>query len=675
MTERPKQILLCSCDETMPVDADALRRHCGGADVRAVRQLCRAELGLFREATERRAPLLVGCTQEAPQFAAAARQTGVAAGFVNLRETAGWSDQAPDAGAKMAALVAAACETEPEVAYVHLASEGAVLICGRDEQAIETGLLLKDHLDVTVLLSGTADIAPRRVNDFPIAKGAIRSASGHLGAFELTVDGFGFATPSSRARLDFESGRDGATLHCDIILDISGNTPLFPAPELRDGYVRADPGSPAAVLRATFKARDLVGNFDKPQYVTFTEDLCAHSRSRIVGCRRCLDLCPAGAIAPVGDHVAIDPQLCAGCGQCAAACPTGAAAYALPSADAFLRKLRALLTVYREAGGSNSILLLHDREHGCDLIDALARYGVGLPANVLPFGVNEVTQIGFEAIAAAFAYGASDVRLLARAKPRHDLTGLRQTVTLAQPILGALGYGSLGIIETDDPDALGEALRAIDPHVPSARPASFMPIGQKREVLQLALRALHNAAPTPADSVALPAGAPFGAVEIDAAGCTLCLACVAACPTGALSDDPERPLLRFTENTCVQCGLCEATCPEKVIRLIPRLDFRTATAPPRVLKEEQPFSCIRCGKPFGVRSTVERVVSQLAERHWMYAGDSRRLDLIKMCDDCRVAAVTEQQFDPHGAPPRQNVRTSDDYLRERGRHDREEPKR
>ena len=51
-----------------------------------------------------------------------------------------------------------------------------------------------------------------------------------------------------------------------------------------------------------------------------------------------------------------------------------------------------------------------------------------------------------------------------------------------------------------------------------------------------------------------------------------------ACPTGALGDDPERPLLRFTEDACVQCGLCKATCPEKVITLKPQLDFRAVTA-------------------------------------------------------------------------------------------------
>jgi ferredoxin len=672
MTERKQTIVLCSCESTMPLDVNAVRRGCRGAKVESAGQLCRAELERFRAFLAKGEPLTVGCTQEAPLFAETAQDSREPLVFVNVRETAGWSSQAADAGPKMAALAAAAGETAPAVPLLTLSSDGVVLVYGRDERAIEAANLLKEHLDVTVMITRPAGLAPPRVSDFPVVKGTIRAAKGWLGAFEVVVDDFAATAPSSRGALAFGAGRDGAMSRCDIILDISGGAPLFSAHDLRDGYLRADPGDPAAVLRAVIKARDLVGDFDKPRYIAFHEDLCAHSRSQIVGCRRCLDLCPTGAIAPAGDHVAIDANICAGCGQCAAVCPTGAAAYALPPADALMRKLRTLLLVYREAGGSRPVLLFHDDEHGGALIDALARHGDGLPANVLPLAVNEVTQVGIETIAAAFAYGASAVRLLLRARPRHDVAGLTRTLALAQPILAALGFGSAATIDTDDPDALGAALAAIEAHATSSRPASFSPVGPKREVMRLALRELHRAAPTPVDVVALPQEAPFGAVEIDTAGCTLCLSCVAACPTGALRDDPERPLLRFIEDACVQCGLCKAICPEKVITLKPQLDFRAATAASRVLKEEEPFCCIRCGKPFGVKSTIERVIEKLAGRHWMYAKDSRRIDVLRMCEDCRVAVVTEEGFDPHGAPPRPSLRTTDDYLRERAERERVE---
>jgi ferredoxin len=652
----------------MPPDGDAVRRACRGTVIEG-RQFCRAELERFRKAAADAETLVVACTQEAPLFREVASEVEGSAplSFVNIRETGGWSRDAAKAGPKMAALIAAVAEPAPDIPFVPMTSEGITLIYGRDEQAIEAANLLKDQLDVTVLIRPDAKLAPSRVTEFPVVKGVVRAAKGYLGAFEITVDDYAAPNPSSRAEFEFGHGRNGATSRCDIFIDLSGDSSLFPAGDLRDGYLRADPRDPATVLRAVLKARDLTGTFDKPRYITFSEELCAHSRSRIVGCRRCLDLCPTGAIAPAGDHVAIDAHICAGCGQCAAACPTGAASYALPPSDALLRKLRVLLGAYREAGGKQGVVMFHDAEHGLALIEALARHGNGLPANVLPVEVNEITQVGLEAVAAAHAYGASAVRLLTRAKARHDIAGLKKTIELAQPILTELGFAGARVeaIETDDPDGLDEALRGIGSLDPTLKPATFVPTGNKREVMRLALRELHAAAPSPIDVVPLPEGAPFGTIEVRVEGCTLCLSCVSACPTGALSDDPERPVLRFAEDACVQCGLCKATCPEKVISLKPQIDFRAATALARVIKQEEPAECIRCGKPFGVKSSVERVVAKLEGKHWMYKDSKKRLDVIRMCEDCRVVVMAEEQFDPFGAPKRPPVRTTEDYLRER----------
>ena len=110
-----------------------------------------------------------------------------------------------------------------------------------------------------------------------------------------------FPAPSSRRRLEFGVPRNGAVSTCDIVLDISGGRPLFPAHELRPGYLCADPRDRAAVEELIADAGHLVGTFDKPRFIQFDESLCAHSRSGITGCTRCLDLCPTGAIAPNGN--------------------------------------------------------------------------------------------------------------------------------------------------------------------------------------------------------------------------------------------------------------------------------------------------------------------------------------------------------------------------------------
>jgi ferredoxin len=668
MADPPKTILICSCEDTMRLDTAAVRRGCRNSELADFRQLCRAELDHFRNAAKAEGSLVVGCTQEAPLFADEAEGRSGKMDFVNLRETAGWSAEGTQAGPKMAALLAAASEPAPAYPYVALKSDGVILIYGHDEVAVEAGQLLSDHLDVTVLITKPAQITPPATTSFPIVKGTIRNARGHLGAFELAIDDYALPRPSSRGALVFEAPREGLTSRCDIVLDLSGGTPLFPAHDLRDGYLRADPRDPTAMLRVVLKARDLVGNFDKPKYVNFTAELCAHSRSSLTGCHRCLDLCPTGAITPNGDHVEINAEVCAGCGQCAAVCPTGAATYALPPADALLHKLRALLLTYREAGGSNAVVLFHDGQHGSALIDALARHGNGLPANVLPLAVNEVTQVGLEALVASFAYGAAGIRFLLRAKPLHDVTGLTQTIAMADAIVSGLGFSGrrVGAIEADDPDMLSEALRTIEPALAVQRPATFKTVGKRRDLLRFALSELYRIAPAPTDVIALPEAAPLGAISVNVDGCTLCLSCVSVCPTGALRDDPERPMLKFVEDACVQCGLCQSTCPEKVITLKPQIDFRAARAPAKIIKEEEPALCIRCGKPFGVKSTIDKIAAKLEGRHWMYPAGDKRVDAVRMCGDCRVITMSEQQFDPFaGVPQRAPPRTSDDYLRER----------
>jgi ferredoxin len=667
-----KRLLVCDCEVSMALDGKALARACAAegdqGDAPEIHtQLCRAQLVRFQEAVATGLPLVIGCTQEAPRFEEARAELGpeTEVSYVNIRERAGWAEQGPKALPKIAALLVEAALDVPPSTSVTLKSAGECLIYGRDEQALEAAKQLAPRLSVTVILTGTAEVIPPRTIDPPIFRGTATKAAGHLGAFEVTFDHFAQMVASSRQALAFERPRDGVATRFDLILDLSGAAPLFPAHARRDGYFRPDPGNPAAVQRALFDLTDLVGEFEKPRYVQFEAELCAHSRSGRTGCTRCLEVCPAAAIQPAGDVVAIDPYLCGGCGACHCVCPTGAAAYAYPPAGTVLERLRTLLTTYRQAGGQGPALLMHDDAHGSELISLMSRFGRGLPANVIPFALNEVTQLGLDAILAAFAYGAERLLVLVPPKHRAELAGLEAQFAYAEAILGGLGYGPgrLELVLDDDPDAVEARLFGLP--VSGRMPAaSFLPMGSKRALLRFALQELHAAAPAPVDQVPLPTGAPFGRVVVDTDGCTLCLACVGACPTGALQDNPERPELHFLEDACVQCGLCTNTCPEHVIKLEPRLNFTDEARQPIVIKQEEPFECIRCGKPFGTRASIEMIIEKLGAKHWMFK-DSAAIDRIKMCDDCRVIVQFEATDDPFAAGARPKTRTTDDYLRER----------
>ena len=209
MADSPRTILICSCEDTMPLDAGAIARGCRGAKVLTGRQLCRAELERFRTAANGDTPLTVGCTQEAPLFSETRREPRRprSSTSTSARPRAGRAMRR-SAGPKMAALLAAAAETAPDIPFVSFTSEGVALIYGRDESAIEAANLLKDHLDVTVLIKPPADVTPPRTTDFPVVKGNIRQAKGHLGAFELTVDNYAQPAPSSRGALAFGAGEE-----------------------------------------------------------------------------------------------------------------------------------------------------------------------------------------------------------------------------------------------------------------------------------------------------------------------------------------------------------------------------------------------------------------------------------------------------------------------------------
>lgn len=648
----PKTLLVCDCLGSQNVDADALSAATGLSCDTCYSSLCMDQVDTAAKAILN-GDVVVACHQEADRFAAIAEELDAPEPqFVDIRDRAGWSDDAHDTSPKMAALIADALLLPPAPKSVDIISEGRCLILGPEEAALAAAEKLAEALAVTVLLEPGASIIPNSSYDAVV--GDLRQATGSLGRFEVRIDAFQQSVLGGRGTPGLTQAKNGAASKCDIILDLTGGSPLFPAAEKRDGYLRADPKSQPAVAEAIFAASQMVGTFEKPLYVRMEPTLCAHSRAEKPACSNCLNVCPTGAILSAGEAVKIDPLICAGCGACSAVCPSGAITYDAPTVDHVFRRISGLASNYRDAGGEDPSLLVHD-DHGAEMIRLAARFGRGLPAHVIPMEVTALMGFGHAEMLAALASGFGHVNVLVGPKTERD--ALDPQLELACAIAG----NKIALLDIADPDALSDHLFGQDRHGAIAAP--ILPIGTRRQVARLSAKAMNP----DAELLLLPDNSPYGAVVVDTDACTLCLACVSLCPSGALGDNPDLPQLRFQESACLQCGLCTNVCPEKAITLKPQLDLSDAALAQTVLNEEEPFACVECGDLFGVKSTVEKIVEKLAGNHAMFANPSAAR-MIQMCDNCRINAQYHSQNNPFAGNERPKPRTTDDYLSNRKDH-------
>lgn len=489
--------------------------------------------------------------------------------------------------------------------------EGSLLIVGDAGEALAAGERLMARHRVVAVVTGR--VPPSRPRGVALAPGRVVRLQGWLGHFKA------YAAGPGRDLLDLGPLSPRADGFFDRVLDL-GETPLLRDEVLPLGY-HAPGTEPHAIASAVEHLAAAPGRLDKPRYFRFDASICVHSAKGLIGCNRCLDACPAGAIDCVGDKVAVEPYLCQGCGTCALVCPTGALSYAYPPRERILADLAGALAAYRSTGGGAPRLLVYD---GPTSLDAET-----LPADVVPLRAHAVVSIGMEVWLTALAWGWGGVYLLPHAStPTGSRRLLLSQVDLARSFLDAAGErpGRLGVLsgesELEPAPAPAETLRLEMGEPPAG----------KRAVLLGAMNAL-SAAVSGADGVIpVPPGAPFGSLRVDRERCTLCLGCVGLCPTGALQGAAGQ--LRFVESSCVQCGLCAAGCPERAVELVPGLHLGAdARDRPRVLNEAELFRCVSCGAPFAPAALVRAATARV--RHLpMFAGEGLRL--LDMCPACRM---------------------------------------
>ena len=661
-----KTLVLCSCDHSIKYNSEAFKAG-GFDDVITTDQLFGQDMDVAVAALTQRDQVVFACEQQARTFEQlteelhAENALQASLDLIDLRDRAGWTgpdEKIKQVEAKQLALLADATLDRPGTKVREVASNGTCLIIANDASVLSFAETLGEELAVTCVLEQAPETIQPSAH-YDLAVGHIQSISGGLGAFEVVFNQFSTLVATGRGASQFTTPRDAASSTCDIVIDLVSDESLLAAESTRNGYLREP--APDAIRLSTLgaQAKALVGTFEKPLYVKYEGSMCAHSRSRKTGCTRCIDTCGAKAIRSNGDGIYIDPDMCGGCGGCASVCPTGAIVYDDPPFEFLVKRLKTLVQTFMAHAEIPPRVLFIDRTFGRQLISDAARFSQGLPADVIPYEVDNVELIGHAELLATLAAGGSEALILK--SPRTAKTAITNQSGLTHRLLSPtrVDPARVRILDVSDIESLESALYGT--RMPAFKHDEVALLGGRREVAKRVIAAFLEHDGEQAISVALEAGDPYGAIEVDSDKCTLCLACVSQCPTGALNDRSDRPEINLVENACVQCGLCANTCPEQAITLKPQLSFGKQTLEQVSLHGEDPFECIECGRPFGVKSTIERIIEKLDGNHWMYT-NSDNTKLVKMCDDCRINAQYHDENAPLRGPDRPRVRTTDDYL-------------
>ena len=384
-------------------------------------------------------------------------------------------------------------------------SRGSLLLVGATKQVLAAVPLLPTAFKTLAIVSdgGVALNALRTVQAVP---GTIIQLTGHLGCFRASAAGAG-------APLDLGPLSPNGDGLFDLVLDLYQD-PLLSHEVPPLGYARSRGTANGLAGKLEGLAR-LIGTVNKPRYFSFDEALCAHDRQGVPGCRRCLDACPALAIATGKDGIAIDPYLCRGCGSCTLVCPSGAVRYARPRPRTSLEKITEGLASQPVRPGATAPVL----------VIQVGEFLPGIPEGTPTLQVPALGSVGLELWLAALALGASRV-LIVRSGLLPPTTArlIEEQLELTWRILKAIGEAPERVRLVTAPGTwTGTGWPTPGPPPTWAdwpRPATSVGCCSPRSPTWRAT------SPSARTTVPLADDAPMGTIAIDPKRCTLCHACV-----------------------------------------------------------------------------------------------------------------------------------------------------
>ncbi|GEM_PF-697674 len=291
--------------------------------------------------------------------------------------------------------------------------------------------------------------------------------------------------------------------------------------------------------------------------VTVDCSRCVRHRCKRNECRKCLDICPVGAITWEVHGLQVSSNLCTRCLRCMAVCPTAA----LQSPE-----LSLLQAVVDLAAHPEPVL-------GCQLqsdTEAHARFPcLGTLANsesMLLFALIFVEGIQINLICCQdcprghILEGVHTAHArLAEFMPDHKVKLVSEQKNLKYQLASLSRRELFGFFRERSKRSTMVMVERLQVN---SRIQSY---GSKQVPLvrTMLLKAMETRSETQQQWIC---GQLFGQVSFTT-DCTICGGCVGVCPTGAIGPEEDKSPPVFDRNLCVGCDTCQAFCRKQGVQL------------------------------------------------------------------------------------------------------------
>ncbi len=671
-------VFLCTCSGTIDLDFRKLKKDITADVVETYNMLCHNDgLASLRESvkTNELGQVLVACTSRKKIF----DPLGLELEFINIREHCGWVHEKKYATEKARILVNAALEYPVQTGKITFDVGKDVLITGEIIAAQKVAKYISKFGNVHIVFEQPS-LEPE--SGISVHVGNVRDIGGRIGDFRVSIAGNLIDKEkciSCGKCLDacpihaiyeypvFSTGKEcdkcGKCIHVcpadaisirDEIKTIKVGQILVIGDENKKIITQkkgifvtkkgeSDVDNFRNALPEALEIISNMGGIRQEKLLSVSTKGCASGKSGFKGCSLCESVCPSDTITRNGDSIVFNEISCVGCCACASVCPLS---HVQLKQDIYPR-MEFLLNSSRL---SPNILMLAC-SHSLPVLEAAGRKKMKYPP-ILPLFVPCTAGVSEVHILRAFDLGADGVIImgcsdcLSKSNSAWELAGL---------ILRDCGLdGRICVINSGDTDSFVGSITVFSKClVPSPlkeqESAKMEKTGKRQNMLNL-LRGIAAKTGIIPGLVVYDKEYPFAAISISKK-CTVCGACTAMCPTGALNREDGSILFTYPE--CIACGLCEKACPESAIKTHNVLDLaKLVEGAQETLIRTQMHECSACKRPYMTEAAFDRITGSLImnvrndlKPHEQVELINGQVELLKFCEQCRpVRAISKLEM-------------------------------